>query len=279
VLGHLAVGLDGSPHSGAAIDLALHLAGRTGAVLHGVHVIDAAMLEGSFIADITGALGVEPLVNLTAHVESVLADLAETIKTSFLDQAEAAGVAAQFHLTRGAVAPSLVEATATCGMVLVGKQGVNARFHGDLMGPVAERLLRLVSVPVVVTPAVERPRLERLLLAYDGSSKADHALRAAGELARALEVPVTVVTVAEEPGSARPHLERARGHLEPLGVAVDTATESGSAVDGIGKARKTSGADMVCMGAHRRGRIAEMVLGSTAEATIRSSPVPVLCAP
>lgn len=278
MLGHIAVGIDGSPHAGAAIDLALHLAGRTGAVVHGVHVIDAAMLEGSFIADITGALGVEPLVNLTAHVESVLSDIAETIRASFIDQAESAGVTARFHLSRGAVAPSLVEAAASCGMVVIGKQGVNARFHGELMGPVAERLLRLASVPVVVTPVLE-PRLERLLLAYDGSSKADHALRAAGELARTLGLPVTVVAVADPPEEAGPHLERARGHLEPIGVAVDTVAETGSAVDGIVRARTASGADLVCMGVHRRGRLAEMVLGSTAEATIRASPVPVLCAP
>ncbi len=278
MLGHLAVGLDGSPHSSSAIDLALHIGRRAGSVVHGVHVIDAAMLEGSFIADITGALGVEPLVNLTAHVESVLSDLADTIKTSFLDQAEEAGVAARFELARGAVAPALVGSTATCGLVLVGKQGVNARYHGDLMGPVTERLLRLATAPVVVAP-VAAAKLDLLLLAYDGSAKADHALRATGDIARALGLPVVVVTVADQDEAARGQLERAAAHLAPLGVSVATRVERGSAVDGIERALAATAADMVCMGAHRRGRLAEMVLGSTAEALVRRSPVPVLCAP
>jgi len=276
--GHLAVGLDGSLNGGSALELALRLGTRLGSVVHGIHVIDAAMLEGSFIADITGALGVEPLVNLTASVESVLSDLAETIRTRFSVEAEEAGATAQFQVVRGAVAPSLVAAAGACGLLVVGKQGVNAKFHGDLMGPVVERLLRLSTIPVMVTPA-DPPKLERVLIAYDGGAKADHALRAAGELARSLSLPVAVVVVADDASAARPNVERARGHLEPLGLEVEVLVEQGPAAEAIESARARASADLVCMGAHSRGRLAEMVLGSTAEMTIRRSPVPVLCAP
>ena len=276
--GHLAVGLDGSLNGGSALELALQLGKRLGSVVHGIHVIDAAMLEGSFIADITGALGVEPLVNLTASVESVLSDLADTIRTRFSVEAEEAGVTAQFQVVRGAVAPSLVAASGACGLLLVGKQGVNAKYHGDLMGPVVERLLRLTTIPVLVTPTVPA-KLERLLIAYDGGAKADHAMRVSGELARALSLPVAVVVVADDEDAARPHAERARAHLEPLGLTVRVLVEKGPAAEAIERARGETSADLVCMGAHSRGRLAEMVLGSTAEMTIRRSPVPVLCAP
>lgn len=275
---HIAVGLDGSLHSAAALDLALDLGKRLGGVVHGVHVIDLAAVEGSFIADISGAMGVEPLVNLAPQVRAVLSDLADTIREHFEERAAEAGVAARFEQAEGSVPPTLVERTAACGLVVVGKRGVNARYHGDLLGPVCERLLRLADVPVVVVPEVVRP-ISRLLLAYDGGGKADHALRWCGELARVLAIPVTAVIAHDNEEEARPLLERASGHLEALGVAVDTRWSSGEPADVIAAATADTGADLVAVGSHSHSRIVEMVLGSTTEAVVRRLDVAVMCVP
>jgi nucleotide-binding universal stress UspA family protein len=48
------VALDGSPGSDAAARRALELAAALGAVVRGVHVMDTAQLEASFIADLSG---------------------------------------------------------------------------------------------------------------------------------------------------------------------------------------------------------------------------------
>ncbi len=275
---HIAVGLDGSIHSAAALDLALQLGQRLGGVVHGVHVIDLAVVEGSFIADISGAMGVEPLVNLAPQVRAVLGDLADTIREHFEERAAEAGVTARFEQAEGSVPPTLMERTAACGLVVVGKRGVNARYHGELLGPVCERLLRLVDVPVVVVPETVR-RIGRILLAYDGSGKADHALRWCGELARALGVPITAVTAQDDEGAAAPLLERVRNHLEAVGVVVDTRWRSGEPADVIAETATETGADLVALGSHGHSRIVEMVLGSTTEAVVRRLDLPVMCVP
>jgi nucleotide-binding universal stress UspA family protein len=273
---HLAVGLDGSLTAAAALDLSLDLSRRLGSVLHGVHVMDVAMLEGSFIADVTGALGVEPLVNLTGHVERALTDLADTIRSNLEDRAAEEGVAVEFHLARGSVAPSLVDATRSCSLLVVGARGVNDRYHGDLLGPVCERLLRLSRVPILVVTEASAP-VSHLLIAYDGSAKADLALRWGGDLAIALGLPVTVATAQSNAAQAEPVLGRAAAHLEPLDLTWSTVWQNGPAAEVIEEVRAAAGADLVCMGAHGRSRLVEMVLGSTAEGVLRRTRTPVLC--
>jgi len=275
---HLAVGLDGSTGSEGALELVLELAGRLGSVVHGLHVLDIAFLEGSFIADVSGAMGIEPLVNLTPQVESLLSDLGGTIQQHFEERCRTAGIPCQFHASRGSVAPALAVEAAACALLAVGKRGVNAEVHGDLPGPVAERLLRVSRTPVVVTP--EGPSsVERILIAYDGGERSRRALRWGGELARALATPVSVVSVSSEPETAARTVAEAAGYLEPLDLDVRRHAASGHAPMVIEHFAEEDGATLVCVGAHSRHRLLEMMIGSTTEAVVRRSPIPVLCVP
>ena len=275
---HLAVGLDGSPDSAAALELTLDLATVLGSVVHGIHVVDSAIVEGSFITDIGGAMGVEPLVNLTPQVEALLRDLGATIREHFQDRAREAGVPFRFHMEQGSVASRLAARADTCGLLMVGKRGLNADAHGDLLGPVTERLLRISRVPVVVAPREPRP-VDRILLAYDGSSRSRHALRVSGELARALDVPVTVVHVSADAEAADAVLGEALEYLRPLGLEAATRVATGHPPVAIEHLAGETGAGLVSLGSHGHSRLVEMVLGSTTEAVVRRLDLPVLCAP
>jgi len=275
---HLAVGLDGSVNAEKALDLGMHLGRRLGSVIHGIHVIDSAILEGSFIADVSGAMGVEPLVNLTPQVGSVLAELADTLRIHFEERLREVGLHARFHLARGSVAPSLVQESASCAALIVGRRGVNARFHGELLGPVTERLLRISSIPVVVAPE-DGSGVSRILLAYDGGAHASRALRWGGELARALATPVTVVSVDDDEGHGEELLGEARDYLGPLDLDVETRRASGRPSDAIELLLSETGADLVCMGSNSHSKLVQMVIGSTTEAILRRLNVPVMCVP
>ncbi len=275
---HLAVGIDGSVNADGALGVALHLGGRLGSVVHGIHVIDTAILEGSFIADMSGAMGVEPLVNLTPQVDAVLNDLAETLRIHFEERAREAGVEARFHVVRGSVAPALVKESAASALLIVGRRGLNARFHGELLGPVTERLLRISSIPVIVTPEVSSG-IARVLIAYDGGVHANRALRWGGELARALGVGVSVVTVDDDQDHAEAALGEARDHLAALDLEIETRWATGRTPDALELLVDETGADLVCMGSHGRSRLVEMVIGSTTEAVLRRLDVPVMCVP
>ncbi|NOZ78893.1 MAG: universal stress protein [Acidobacteria bacterium] len=275
---HLAVGFDGSINAEGALNLALAAAARLGSVVHGIHVIDTAILEGSFIADMSGAMGVEPLVNLTPQVDSVLNDVADTLRAHFEDRAKEAGIEGRFHVVRGSVAPSIVRESAACALLFVGRRGVNAKFHGDLLGPVTERLLRISRIPVVVAP--DSPsRISRILIAYDGGTHADRALRWGGELARALSVPVTVLTVTDDEARGEELLSHATEYLGDMGLDVTTRRASGRPSTTIELMAGETGADLICMGSHGHSKLVEMVIGSTADAVLRKTDISVMCVP
>jgi nucleotide-binding universal stress UspA family protein len=274
---HIAVGLDGSAHAAEAERLALDLAQRMHAVVHGVHVIDATFLEGAFITDISGAMGFEPFLNLQAQMRATLDDVAGVIRADFAARCEAAGVESQFHLERAGVVHGILAAGKLAELLVVGQRGVNARFHEDLLGSTAEMLLRRSPLPVLVVPlSAGTPR--RPLVAYDGSPKAVRALQHAAELARALGLALAVVTVDQQEERARTRLDEAARYLAPYDVQVTYELRRGEEVEKELLAMAQPGTfDLLFLGAHGHSRIVELALGSTSQYVARRAAVPVWC--
>ncbi len=274
---HIAVGLDGSAGAATAAKLSIDLAHRLHGVVHGIHVIDATFLEGAFITDISGAMGFEPFLNLQAQMRATLDDLAGVIRSDFAARCQAVGVDSQFHLERASVPHGMLAATKLADLLVVGQRGVNARFHEDLLGSTTDTLLRRSPLPVLVVPQdAEVPH--HALAAYDGSPKAVRALQQSAELARALALPLTVVTVDQKEDRARTRLDEAARYLAPFDVRVAYEFQRGEAVEQELLAMLEPGDfDLVFLGAHGHGRIVEMVLGSTSQYLARRASVPVWC--
>jgi len=275
---HIAIGLDGSAHAANAERLALDLAKRLHAVVHGIHVVDATFLEGAFITDISGAMGFEPFLNLQAQMRATLDDVAAVIRSDFGTRCEAAGVEGQSHLERAGVVHGLLAAGKLADLLVVGQRGVNARFHEDLLGSAAEMLLRRSSLPVLIVPQQAESPL-RPLAAYDGSPKAVRALQHAAEISRALSLPLSVVTVEQHEERARARLDEASRYLGPYEVDVSYQLRRGEEVEQELLAMLgPEGFDLVFLGAHGHSRIVELALGSTSQYVARRAPVPVWCA-
>lgn len=67
--------------------------------------------------------------------------------------------------------------------------------------------------------------------------------------------------------------------IEPYaarGIVVRTILEQGDPREGVLAAAKKSGADLIVLGTHGRRGLARALLGSVAEAVVRTAPVPVL---
>lgn len=275
---HIAVGLDGSAHAATATELAVGLAGRLGAVVHGVHVIDATFLEGAFITDISGAMGFEPFLNLQSQVRTGLDELAATVKSRFEERCQGSGVEHTFQVAHAGVVRGFLDAARIADLLVVGQRGVNARYHEDLLGPTAGALLRRSPVPVLLVP--ENASLpQRPLVAWDGSPKAISALHHAAELCRGLGVTLEVVTVDDDERRAADRLAEASAYLAPFGVEAAFRREGGEAIEQVLLLQLgPTAADLLCLGAHGHSRIVELVLGSSTDFLARRSPVPVLCA-
>lgn len=140
--------------------------------------------------------------------------------------------------------------------------------------------------------------LHSILCPVDFSEPSAGALRWASAIARMHDAELTVVSVVEpllaQAAEARFGMDLAKGETEPaLRAFVDAALPApgerpprtgiaarvGEAADEIRRAARQAGADLVVMGSHGRGGLRKLLLGSTTEAVLRQTDVPVLAVP
>jgi nucleotide-binding universal stress UspA family protein len=136
-------------------------------------------------------------------------------------------------------------------------------------------IIRRSPTPVVAVPK-SMVRLDRVLLAYDGSPKATEALFVATYLAARWDISLVVLAVMEDEQRARDALLYARTYTEDHKVQATTVQERGLVAETILVVAEEEGADLIVMGGYGSGPLVEFALGSTVEQVLRSSSWPVL---
>ncbi len=136
--------------------------------------------------------------------------------------------------------------------------------------------------------------IERILLATDGSTRAEGAEAYACKLAESWGTTLTVVSVLEfAPGldpespvcrlylaelmtQATGDLARLKARAADRGIAVRTRIETGIPSEQVLAAAAAEDADLIIMGTAGKTGLEHVLLGSTAERIIRTAPCPVL---
>ena len=138
-------------------------------------------------------------------------------------------------------------------------------------------------------------RLRSILCAVDFSKASREALRAAADLAHAHRSRLTVLFV-DDPMlvAAAKAAHDVRGSststaaaldrfiaqaVRPMAHRVRARVTSGTPVDEILKEARRQHADLVVMGTSGMGKVARMLLGSTADRVLRRARMPVLAVP
>lgn len=182
-----------------------------------------------------------------------------------------------------------------------------------LLGSVAEKVLRAAAGSLLLVPASEsaapagQATLGSILVPLDGSKTAEAALPPAAELARALQIELTLVGVYQIPATAyyrgdddaaaaafiptreelveamsretRVYLESKVKELRPLYERVSSESLEGPAPERIiDLARRTKGS-LIAMSTHGRSGLRRWVLGSVTEKVTRHAQAPVLVVP
>lgn len=203
----------------------------------------------------------------------------------------------------GDPAECIIEAATKHGArtILLSSQGASATGPGGF-GSVVGRVVRTAPVPVMVVPARAQvsgnSSMHRLIVAHDGSERAERMLSLVSDLASRLDAHVHVVTVVQDEEGPIPAAVAAQmdPHLreEALADARNTAQRQVEAA-GAGLLRHGLSAtwevragpaapaiidvcaphDVLVITSHGRGG-ARWMLGSVAEKLIRESPVPVI---
>jgi nucleotide-binding universal stress UspA family protein len=242
------VAINGEEAGWQALDLALEVARREEAQVHGFHA------EPSEV-DSTGE-----------HLQAVEAE--------FNRRCQAAGLAGKLTFEVGDVARKIRERSWWVDLIVLslayppGPQ-LTARLASGF-----RTILHHCARPVLAVPGPVS-RLERALLAYDGSPKADEALFVATYLADRWSLSLVVVTVESE--RTKPEvMGRASNYLEAHGVQATYTHKRGAVAEAILQTAEEHESDLILMGSYGPHPLLEAVRDSTVNHVLRASRRPML---
>jgi nucleotide-binding universal stress UspA family protein len=273
---------DGSEGATAVLDHAAEIARWADATVQVLYVADSTRDSVTVVEGTT--------------VDALARAGEQTVETA-ATALERRGVAHETDVVQGNPAPTIVEYAARYDHDLVvipthGRDGLSRH----LVGSVAEKVVRLSSVPVLTVRMRPDERLvfpyERLLVPTDGSPAAENAADRTLALAAALDATVHVLSVvddsvlgpdvrstiagAESERIATEAVERVVATADARGVETVTHVEHGDPVETIHDRVDDDDLHAVGMGTTGRRGTDRILLGSVAERTVRTAPVPVL---
>ncbi|RME97076.1 MAG: universal stress protein, partial [Chloroflexi bacterium] len=243
------VSINGHKSGWQALEQAALIAAREHAWLRGVHFVESMQ-----------AAGEKP---------------AQAIRKTFNRRCKQEKVGGDFTFETGNIARTLADRARWADLLVI---NLNYAFDPPTLNRLSanlEVLIRRCPRPILAVPQAASP-LNSALLAYDGSAKAKEALFVAAYLAGHWQIPLAVVSVVDEHRQADVALQRARRYLEGQGIAPVVAQKNGPVAGAILETAREQGSDLIIMGGYGRGPMLEVVLGSTVDEVLRTSPWPVL---
>jgi nucleotide-binding universal stress UspA family protein len=232
-----------------ALEQALEVARREGGRLHGLHVVPSKDQKDG--------------------------EKTQAVQAEFNRRCEAAGISGELVIEVGEVARRICERSRWTDLVVMSLAHPPAPQPAARLGSGFGTLIRRCPRPVLAVPGTTS-RLERALLAYDGSPKADEALFIATYLSGRWNIPLVVVSMIETGRVTSETLARAQRYLEGHGVQATFVKESGSVAEAILKVAEEHGSDLIIMGGYGFSPVLEVVLGSAVDQVLRESRQPML---
>ena len=253
--------------------LALDLSERLDAELHLVHVLQHFEDHGGV-----------PFVR--AYLDSIDAVLKERLRSEQKAEEqrlraklrELAGPRGTVELVTGDPLRELLRLAPAHDLLVMGAHGRNP-LDEVFLGGTAGRLVRRSSTPVLTArDTCSVTRVRRLLVASDFREASLVAWAFATELASRGGLKLVLAHVIDAKTS---DVSTANAQLETLsaGRAERLAVRPGNPIEVLPSMAQDVGADAIVVGLRRHGTVAGLVLGSRADALLRSSPVPILSVP
>lgn len=223
------VALDDSPHSRAALDMAVRLAADLETELEGLFIKDENLLRAAQLpfAKEVRSHSVSPKSLDDRRVERQLRYQAERAEAALQEATEQFEVAYNFRVVEGQVTRELLRAAEEADLIAMGKTSTQSSRRR--LGTTSHTLLSESPTPVLVLRRSGRRR-QPILTYYDGSDAAQLALRVAAHLAsggapRPLKVFLPA-TDEEETEQLRTEVEKKYGdRISQLGVRPLTEIE------------------------------------------------------
>lgn len=270
--------IDTSLYADSVVDHAAWVAARTDGEVELLHVIqrtDSVPGRG----DMSGALGLgaksglmEELVSLAETQGRLAREQGKALLAAAVARLAEAGVTAVKPVHRhGGVIETLIEREAENDLVIIGKRGEQADFARGHIGSFVERMVRESIRPVLVA-ARKFVLPKTVVIAFDGgpSAKKAVAFLAESKLIEGLNVHLVSAGTINE--ALHREIAWAKGLL-PDAQMHELAGPVDDAIEGL---VKSTGSELLVMGAYGHSPLRTFIVGSTTTALMRACPVSVL---
>jgi len=270
----IVVGLDGSPFSKSALDMAIRRSKLFDGTIIGVAVIDRPNIEQLAVGAQPGAFQMSEKA-----VSSMLNDAkqhAEEQIAQFRMTCDLAGVPHEDIIYSGVPYEGILDEAKTADMIII---GLRTYFHYPTRegpGDTLEYLLKDPVCPVLAVPEhLVLPK--NVVIAYDASRGAARALQAYAHVTPDLPeiYPVTLLCVAMDYDRMKYHLEKAVKYLHAHGIEARIMLRAGKPEAAIMQVVKELHPALLILGRPLRRGIAEYLFGSTVSSIIKNGTIPV----
>jgi nucleotide-binding universal stress UspA family protein len=271
------VAMDGSPSARIAADIGLEIAKSHAMKVHGLYVVDETLVLDMY-ADYAAELGRRDKPNSRTELVSWFEERGSRALEWLSDRCAAAEVPCTTALLLGGVPELVLKEASHAGLLALGRRGhghaSDLHHLGRNFRAIAHHYHRAMLVG-----GDKQAAMGNLLLAYDGSARAQHALDWASQLQRKSSRRVIVFSMIDENDGSEQELPELHARIENAGlVDFRFINEEGPAADGIVKAADENQVGLIVMGGYSHTSLLEWLVGSTVDRVLRETALPVLVA-
>ena len=214
-------------------------------------------------------------LHVVANDSQINGKLAQTVKRVFERRCRQAGLSGELALEAGDVVDTILKRAAWADLVVVNVTHPPGPQPLARLGSRIAQLIQRCPRPILVIPNGVHSHMDRLLLAYDGSPKADEALFVATYLMVRWPFSLVVLTVETE-NTSPATLERARSYLEQYGVTAEYILRPKPIAAAILETAAACDSNLLIMGGFGFRPLLHLVLGSTVDQILRRFRQPIL---
>ncbi|HAA84471.1 MAG: UspA domain-containing protein [Thermodesulfobacterium sp. 37_54] len=271
------VALDGSDASKHAFEEALNFAKNEGIELMAISVIP-------------------PYKGLVSSL-SIFGHVKENIRKTYMKALEEAKIFAEENqielktfLEEGRPCEKVIEVAIknNCDLIVTGRRGATS-FEKILIGSTAAKIINDSPIDVLIIPRKTLLKIQKILVATDGSIPGNNAVKRAGKIAKAYGATLDISSVIQLPPETiigeeelldilkeelSEQLAPVIKEIEGLGLKPRVFIEKGEPYAVIVNIIKNLGATLLAIGADEE--TGKKLIGSAAQKIIANSPVPIL---
>lgn len=260
MLKRILVALSGTPFTPVAVKHAVELAKWHEASVTGVTVVDMGRLSD---------VGPRPVgagaaaASLAEHRIAVTQERVEEEIANFERACEAADIKYIVDRETGNAFDLLHELWRFHDLTVIGLRGL---FEYGVVHNPDDQLIRLIrhGVRPILAVSSEYRRIERVLIAFNGSSESAMAMKRFAQICLWKGIGVRVCSFGFDDEKALPLLTDAVSYLRAHGYDPESGSMPGYPEGGLLKHATDWNADLVVMGSTSRSRIMKLMLGETA---------------